>query len=76
MSRGIPILKSHLVVWLGEVVQAGDVLQKHDKLGRQVFEHESMVVGFLQLADMFLRREHERVKFHASAIQCLQRSRF
>lgn len=48
----------HLVVRLGEVVQAGDVLQKHSKLCRQVFEHQPMVVGLLQLPNMFLGGKH------------------
>lgn len=29
----------HLVVRLSEVIQAGDVFQKHTKLCRQMFEH-------------------------------------
>lgn len=55
---GVSVLKCHLVVRLGEVVQAGDVLQEHSKLCRQVFEHQPMVVGLLQLPNMFLRGEH------------------
>lgn len=55
---GVSVLKWHLVVGLGEVVQAGDVLQEHSKLCRQVFEHQPMIVGLLQLPNMFLRGEH------------------
>lgn len=44
----------HLVVWLSEVVKAGDVFQEHTKLRRQVFEHQTVVVSLLQLPHMFL----------------------
>lgn len=70
----VRVLKCHLVVWLGEVVQGGDVLQKHSKLRWQVFEHEPMVVGFLQLPNVFLNGEHTQLIFHPSATQCLQRN--
>ena len=49
----------HLVVWLGEVVEGGDVFQEDTELCRQVFEHQAMVVSLLQLPHMFLRmRKH------------------
>lgn len=44
----------HLVVRFCEVVQAGDVFQKHTELCRQMFEHQVMVVSLLQLPHVFL----------------------
>lgn len=44
----------HLVVGLGEVVEGGDVFQEDTELCRQLFEHQTVVVGVLQLPYVFL----------------------
>lgn len=49
---------SYLIVWFGEVVQVRDVIQEDSELSRQVFQHEPVVIGVLQLPYMLLGRVH------------------